>query len=370
MEVIRQKLWENKKQLIITSGVIGAITIGIFLGVLLFKPITPIYSPLASDVLVETVEIAAEIPKNLEEVKTLGIALFGYGGAGHDGGYLTDAIQVLHINFEKSIIALISIPRDLWVKMPSGVENKINAAVISSATGNKNNLIVSGAPGLKKNLSDITGLNIDYFIGVDFVGFQRAIGNNLDGIEVEVGETLEDPWYPIKGMELDLCGKSPKEMVEVHAKYSGFELERQFECRYKHLLFRKGWVKMEGGDALEYVRSRHGSNEGDVSRGKRQQEVLSAIQKKLFSLNYLDNLPEFFTEIVKNTQTDIDLGLVQYLSPLLKNANNFKVVRINLGPSNVFVNSKASTGAFIMIPKEGVGKWDGVVQYIQGEINK
>jgi len=301
--------------------------------------------------------------------KILGILLFGYGGAGHDGGFLTDAIQILNIDFIKTQINLISIPRDLWVKLADESELKINATILNSATS-KTDLIKTGAPALKKLLTDVTGVKIDYFIGVDFVGFQRAIGINLKGIDVAVAETLDDPWYPIQGEELSTCNMTLDEIKEVHIKYSGFELERQFTCRYKHLHFEKGTVHMEGGDALEYVRSRHGSNEGDISRGHRQQEVLTAMRKKLFSLEALDKLPGFFNEIVKNTQTDINIEIVTYLLPTLKKSRDFKVQTINLSTTNVLSNTNSKIGGSILVPKEGNFKWDKIREFVKEQVNR
>ena len=160
------------------------------------------------------------------------------------------------------------------------------------------------------------------------------------------------------------------EIKEVHIKYSGFELERQFTCRYKHLHFEKGTVHMEGGDALEYVRSRHGSNEGDISRGHRQQEVLTAMRKKLFSLEALDKLPGFFNEIVKNTQTDINIEIVTYLLPTLKKSRDFKVQTINLSTTNVLSNTNSKIGGSILVPKEGNFKWDKIREFVKEQVNR
>lgn len=307
------------------------------------------------------------VPDVSPNQSTLGVVLFGYGGAGHDGGYLTDAIQIIYTDFDRAKIFLISIPRDLWVKLPSGREVKINEVVTASA--DKNNLVASGAQGLKTVLTEITGLPLSYFVGIDFVGFQRAIGLHLKGIDVEVGETLDDPWYPIKGEELNLCGMSPEEIAAVHANYSGFELERQFACRYKRVRFEKGTVHMLGEEALAYVRSRHGSAEGDISRGKRQQEVLAAIKKKLFTLEALDKLPGFFTEIAKNTTTDIDLKVINYFLPVLKKSREFTVTTINLSTTNVLATSKTASGVFILIPKAGMNNWNDLRTYISEQIN-
>jgi len=73
-----------------------------------------------------------------KDPSSLNILLLGYGGAGHSGGFLTDVIQIVHFDFEKQKIAFISIPRDLWVQLPSGTSNKINKAF---TLGNKKILL-------------------------------------------------------------------------------------------------------------------------------------------------------------------------------------------------------------------------------------
>jgi anionic cell wall polymer biosynthesis LytR-Cps2A-Psr (LCP) family protein len=319
-------------------------------------------------VVVETQKLDTNGP--VAEVKTLGVLLLGYGGVGHEGGYLTDAIQILYIDFDRSIIHLIAIPRDLWVKLPNGKSDKINAVLLDlSDSKSKDGIIKTGAQGMKNLISTITGLKIDYFVATDFVGFQRAVGQVLNGVEVNVSETLDDPWYPITGEEQNLCGKTPQDVASLSAQFTGFDLEKQFSCRYKHLHFEKGVVKMQGGEALEYARSRHGSAEGDVSRGKRQQEVLSAVEKKLISLDSVKNLPEFYDTVTKHTTTDITLDIVKYLTPALQSAQNFKLDTFNISFENVLKSSTSTQGAYIMIPKAGDDKWDEVKAYVQKQIS-
>ena len=296
------------------------------------------------------------------DVKSLGLLLLGYGGAGHEGGNLTDVLQVVYIDFAKAKIALISIPRDLWVTLPSGKGIKINGAFSSFGK--------EGSASLKQFISKISGLKIDYYGGIDFVGFERTVGINLKGIEVDVSETLDDPWYPIRGNELETCGMTPQEVAELSAKYSGFELESQFPCRYKHLLFERGKVAMQGGEALAYARSRHGSSAGDISRGKRQQEVLLALKKKILSVESLDNLPDFFTGLSKNIATDLDSEVVKFLIPAIQNAKDFQVVRINLSTENVLKADSSSAAGAILIQKEGVNNWSAVQKFLEEEINK
>ena len=200
------------------------------------------------------------------------------------------------------------------------------------------------------------------------MGYKRAIGINLGGIEVNVPKTLEDPWYPIKGEELNPCGYSPEEIADLTTKYSGFELERKFECRYEHLLFEKGLVKMEGGDALKYVRSRHGSSGGDFSRSQRQHAVLKAIKDKVFSLEALDDAPGFFKEVSANTTTDLDLKIVKYLAPAIKSSQDFEIKSLVLSTDNVLSSSKSSNGQFILKPKAGLDQWQQVHQFVGSQV--
>lgn len=297
-----------------------------------------------------------------ENKNTLSVLLLGYGGAGHEGGYLSDVIQVVHFDFDAQNIAFISIPRDLFVSLPNGTNEKINKAF---SLGNKSDPIHSGAQVAKEMATTVTGIPIDAFISIDFVGFQVAIGGILDGLEVTVSEVLNDSWYPIEGKQLDTCGKSPEEVAQLSNTLSGFELERQFECRYETIFFPVGKNKMEGGDALAFVRSRHGSSGGDFSRSKRQQEVLLAIREKLFTLDALERIPEFFKTMIALTDTDLDINAIKTLAPKLTQAKNMSVTNITLSTQNVFQNSKSPAGAYIVIPKSGMNSWGDTREFIQ-----
>lgn len=73
-----------------------------------------------------------QILKDLPPVSKFANTTFlvvGIGGAGHDGGNLTDSIQVIHIADKPDHATLVSIPRDLYVNMSNldlGNPAKIN----------------------------------------------------------------------------------------------------------------------------------------------------------------------------------------------------------------------------------------------------
>ncbi len=300
---------------------------------------------------------------NLSQAQQLNVLLLGYGGPGHQGGYLTDVILVARLDFAAKKLKLIHIPRDVWV---NGA--KINAALpMGLKSGNYptsdlgKDKIIQGSYLTKQAVNQVTGIQPDVVIAIDFSRFAQAI-NSLRGIEVQVLKTLDDPWYPVTGRELELCGKTPEEVTQLSNTLSGFELEKQFPCRYEHLEFNPGTVHMDGDTVLKFVRSRHTTS--DFDRGERQIQVLLAIQDKLFSLKALEHIPQFFSTLTKAVKTDLTLDLVQNLAPKLIHLQSFTVTKISLSTANVLSSIKTSTGASALTSKDGDGNWIGVHQYV------
>lgn len=309
-------------------------------------------------------EQQAELDLDQIEASTItrfAVLLAGYGGPGHQGGFLSDVIQVAHIDLTTKKIFLISIPRDFYLS--EGY--KINA--VMSQGMSKTGAVTDGLEALRQKTSQITGLPINYFVGIDFVGFKRTIGEELGSIEVHVSQKLDDPWYPIDGAQLDPCGYTPEEIATLTATHSGFELESKFKCRYERIYYEPGIATMEGHDALAYVRSRHSSS--DYDRSRRQAEVLAGIRKKLFDLQVLQKLPQFYQALVDHVSTNLDLDSAIHLAPLLVDAHNFNIQTINLSPENVLQSSKSSAGAFILVPKQGSGTYQEIHSFIQQQLN-
>ena len=310
----------------------------------------------------------------------INILLLGYGGAGHEGGTLSDSILILNLNTEKKHAALIAIPRDTWIELPIRSDlrqyHKINAAYAIGNDHAKYPLkepLYQGEGGggemAKYAASQVVGMPIDYFVSVSFDGFSDAI-DILGGIEVDVPVTFDDYFYPVKGLENESCGKSAGEIAELSSTQSGFELEKQFECRYEHLHFDKGKTVMDGESALKFVRSRHSSEHGgDFARGQRQQAVLFGIKDKLLELGAADDAVSFFNKFSDVIKTDIDEEALLSLIASLGNTSDYSVKEVNLTEENVFSATKSLDGQFILIPKLGEGIWSGVQSYVREEIS-
>ncbi len=311
--------------------------------------------------------------EELDELDAFNVLLLGYGGAGHDGGFLNDVTMLVHFDFTNDILAFISIPRDLWVELPGGRQTKINAAFTPQDAAQypleevSLSDALSGAVQTKSVIEDVTGLTPHFFMGIDFNSFIAAI-DKLGGVDVDVPEAFGDPWYPVKGRELDPCGHSPEEITELSNTLSGFELEKQFACRYEQLSFDAGDTHLDGETALKFVRSRHGTGGGDFDRSRRQQALLVGVRDGLLSMEALSDPVGVFQTFSGMVRTNLNENLAKNIAKILSGVGQYRVVNINLSTQNVLTQGTAASGAFILQPTGG--DWEGVQAYIQQELAK
>lgn len=313
--------------------------------------------------------------KSLVSDNELSVLFLGYGGAGHDGGLLSDVLILTYVNIEQKKVFLISIPRDLWVEIPTRSDikeaHKINMAHAIGLSDKKYPLKeprfkgkTGGGEMAKHVVEVVTNIPVDYFVSVSFSDFEEAI-DILGGVEVKVPTTFDDYFYPVKGLENETCGFAAAEIELIHRKYSGFELEKQFQCRYEHLHFDQGKTQMDGQTALKFVRSRHSAQHGgDFARSKRQQALLLGIRDKLLSLNALSSSKEFVDKMSHTIQTDFDLAAMESLLSIIGNPGEYEVNFLSLTTENVLQESRSANGQFILIPKTGVGNWSRVHEFI------
>ncbi len=254
-------------------------------------------------------------------------------------------MMVIRLDTKNKAVSLIFIPRDLWVEFPNG-KAKINEAYLKG-----------GFPLVKNVVSNVTGLSIQYGVVIDFNQFVQMI-NSLGGIDIKVAKTFDDYFYPVPGKELELCGKPPEEVSKLNSTLSGFELEKQFTCRYEHLHFDQGTAHINGETALKYARSRHSIEDGsDFGRGARQQIILIGLKDKFLSLNALKNIDKYFKNLVSFVKTDLSLETVKAIAALITNPEDYKISQIVPSDANVLKAAKGTGGAAILIPKAGDGNW-------------
>lgn len=332
-------------------------------------------------------QTATPLPSpTLDPLRPYAIALLGYGGAGHQGGSLTDTMIVARIDPRRQTIHLISVPRDIWVSLPTGSTQtqqgwKLNAAF---AIGNDDASYPhkpseftgpgAGARLAEYALKQVTGVPIVNVVAVNFYGFVKAI-DTLGGIEVEVDHTFDDYWYPLEGKQNESCGFSPEDIQAMTATLSGTKLEEQFGCRYEHLHFDAGQQTMDGETALKFVRSRHGEQDGnDFGRSARQRKVVLAVRDKVFQINFLPKAIPFITNLASNIQTDLSLSdWQQYLSKA-EELRSYEVINLALTDKTVLKAGRSSNGQFILLPQEATNSddvdWSSVHAWLKEQFSQ
>lgn len=192
-----------------------------------------------------------------------------------DGSHRTDVIMLVVLDPNDSSIKVVSFPRDLWVKVPSLWEMKINEVDQ-----------LGGFEAMAGMFQANFGVQPDYYVMTNFDGFRDFI-DNRGGIDVEVAKALTD--------DCDLVW------------------QRDGDCTVD-----PGTVHMDGATALWYVRSRQTSS--DIDRLRRAQEVVSAVVKKVLNIGAVGQWGQFLAEVEKNVETNMTLDKVIKLLPYAKTA--------------------------------------------------
>ncbi len=307
------------------------------------------------------------------------LVLLGYGGGGHSGGRLTDTIITVFIDRDRQRITLLSLPRDLWVSLPTQPDQetgwKLNAAYAIGSDDQRYPLKpaqytgpAGGGELAKFAIEKILGIPVKYFVALDFDGFVRSV-DVLGGVEINVTRTFTDPLYPIEGQEENTCGKSPEELATIEATTSAEQAEKLFACRYEILHFERGPQLMSGDTALKYVRSRHSPEAGnDFSRSQRQRELLVAVKNKVLSIGFLPKAITFVNTLAGHLQTDLQIEDFQRLIAEAPELGGYTIVNLALTDKNLLKQGRSANGQFVLLPREGEGQFSAIHSWIEAEL--
>lgn len=310
------------------------------------------------------------------------ILLLGHGDPGHDGGSLTDSMILAYIQPRKKSIHLISIPRDIWVELPLLEDGKkgykINAAY---AIGKDPEQFPNRAEAFKGEggggslakyaIATVTGIQPDYFLAVNFYAFSAGI-DALGGVKVNVPQGFDDPFYPIEEEKNNSCGLADEDIAALTATLSGDLLIEHFGCRYEHLYFEAGPQDMDGETALKFVRSRHSTQSGnDFARAERQQLLIEAVKKKIFTINFLPRIIPLIQSLSQNIKTDINSAKLAELIAEAEELQTYSITRVVLSEKNILKAGRSDDRQFILQPKNGgMTDWSETHTFIKHELER
>ncbi|WP_449343705.1 LCP family protein [Streptomyces lutosisoli] len=173
--------------------------------------------------------------------------------------HCTDTIMIVHLSEDRGRASIVSLPRDSYAETPAHIDEttgerhgphpvKLNAAY------------AEGGPNLTvRTVENMTHVKIDHYLEVDFTSFMKTV-DALGGVRICTAQPLKD-------------------------SYTGLDMAA-------------GTHDLNGGEALQYVRSRHADGSSDLGRMQRQQRFLAALVSQATSSGVLMN-PMRFRDVTR-----------------------------------------------------------------------
>ncbi|HUX85946.1 MAG TPA: LCP family protein [Chloroflexota bacterium] len=274
--------------------------------------------------------------------------LLGYGGAGHDGAYLTDSMMLVVVDPAHKTLSLLSFPRDSWVPMSfngtTSIYSKINTAYafaedpslypdrLSKYTGSK-------GPGTfaADTVSNLLGVPIRYYLALDFTGFRQMI-DAVGGIDVIAPDSFS-ALYPAND-------------------------DPSINANWITVRFVKGMQHMNGERAIEYARARevldNNSEGSDFARARRQRLIMESFKSRLFEPGGLVHLPQLLAIAATHVDTNYGVPDAAQLSQLALGWKDLKIYQSALTFNNYLEEATGSDGAYLLVPSASDHTWGQV----------
>ncbi len=249
------------------------------------------------------------------------LLLVGIDRRGGEGWtYRTDTIIVVSADARTRSAAMLSIPRDLQLPIPTHGADRINTA---NVYGDLEEYPGGGPALLEATVEANFDIPIDGYVMIDFRAFKEIV-DALGGIDVEVTKPLHDTRYP------DPRPGDPYAYKTVH-----------FDAGVQH---------MDGTRALEYARSRMSTS--DFDRARRQQQILLALRQKALRAASVPRWPALARTVLDSVRTDLNMREMASLALLAAQMDPSSLKQVVLEHPLVYSHRRAD-GAAIQLPN-----WD------------
>jgi polyisoprenyl-teichoic acid--peptidoglycan teichoic acid transferase len=273
--------------------------------------------------------------------------------SGHAGAELTDSIMLASINTKDHTGYLLSIPRDLYVDIPTFGYAKINEAY---QDGERSGFSEAGYPPggmglLQKTVSERLGVPIHYYGLVNYAGLRKAV-DAVGGVQITIHSTdprgLYDPSPDLKN--------NHKPLVDLP----------------------NGTVTLDGLTALNLARARgnargsYGYAQSDFTRTENQRNVLLGLGAKAASAGTLANplkIGQLMDSVGGNVKTDFEPNELRRLYDLAKDTPAGRVKSASLNNANgrnLLESYRTRSGQSALIPALGVDDYSEIRAFIAG----
>jgi polyisoprenyl-teichoic acid--peptidoglycan teichoic acid transferase len=259
----------------------------------------------------------------------LNVVMVGVDARGNDKTYNTDTLIVVSIDPVSKQVAMFQVPRDMVdVPVPANARGlwgstyggKINSWWMQNR--NRTDLwrgktaTTRGYNALKSILGELYGLDIRYYVKVDFDGFRKVV-NTMGGVQINVQIPVYESMYPIMG-----------DLTRVYIP--------------------AGPQHMSGAQALVYARSRHRTS--DFDRGRRQQRVLLSLREQMDAASIVENLPGLVKALKSSVSTDVPISEMAKLLALAESVDTKNIRSYVFSPSYYASETLNSSRGYIIQP--------------------
>jgi len=226
----------------------------------------------------------------------------------------TQSMILLRVDPSTKQATMLSIPRDLWVQIPNEGWGKIS-------WGYQN----GGASGAVAAVESNFKVHVDDYVWIGLNGLVKLI-DTLGGVNLQVTNPVLDDYYPA-------------DLNSAEDPYG-----------YYRVAVLPGATHMDGVQALQYVRSRHGDVRGDFARSERQQQLLLALKAGASHVNVTD-LPQLANAFNGELKTSIGLDRLRALMSIANDFNGPNVHRVLLVPP--YTSEGFAGGQSVVFPDWG-----------------
>ena len=223
----------------------------------------------------------------------------------------TQSMILLRVDPNTKQASMLSIPRDLWVPIPGHGMGKISWGYQ-----------FGGATGAVAAVESNFKVHIDDYVWIGLNGLVKLI-DKLGGVNLQVTNPVMDDYYPA-------------DLNSANDPYG-----------YYRVAVLPGATHMDGVQALQYVRSRHGDVRGDFARSERHQQLLLALKAGASHLNIAD-LPALATAFNGEIKTSIGLDRLRALLSIANDFSGPNVHRVVLVPP--YTSEGFSAGQSVVFP--------------------
>ena len=256
----------------------------------------------------------------LTDNETINFLLIGSDRRPTGTSHRTDTLLIAIVWYKEGQVSLISIPRDLWINIPTVGMQRINTAFQSGEMGYPG----GGAGLLKDAILQNLGIRIDHTAMVEFDGFRRIV-DTLGGIDVPVA-----------------CAYTDWRLIDP-------SYDPNNENNWWLYTVGPGQVHMDGDLALWYARSR--SKSSDFDRGRRQQEVIRTIFQKALQTDTFGKIPQLYNDLSSTVITDLGLADMLSMAPYAVNFTNANIRSYYIRPPYVQPWTTPG-GAAVLLPQQ------------------